>query len=518
MARPREHEYPLPRPLREAALRELLAGFRLQRQERLRTTLWLLDTFDWRLFTAGLRAILDHDRLRFQHMADGRAAGDSAAADPPVSAAAVDPAVCDGRLADILSVRTLLPVAGIRLARTTYGILNEDDKTVARLRLELRRYLAPDGGETAPWERVLVLEPIRGYGATRKALTKVLQRHFPEHRPARDICARALEAGPRRPGEMAGRLDMVLDPAARADESVKLILGRLHAAMADNLPGMLARLDPEFLHDYRVAVRRTRSMLTQMKGVFAAGITRRYREHFARLGALTSPARDADVYLLALDDYRALLGPALGPALDAFADFLEQHRAREYGRLRTELSRASHRRIMAAWGDFLARPVPRQPAAVNAARAVKGLADERTWKMFRRVMKEGRAITAAAPPEALHELRKSCKKLRYLMEFFASLHGAGDTAPLIKALKRFQDNLGEYQDLSVQMERLAGFEADMAREGYLAPATRQAMEALVVRLEARRAAVREAFDERFAAFSAPAVQGAFEALYHRGGA
>lgn len=239
----------------------------------------------------------------------------------------------------------------------------------------------------------------------------------------------ALEAGPRRPGEVAGRLDMVLDPTARAVESVKLILGRLHAAMADNLPGMLVGLDPEFLHDYRVAVRRTRSVLTQVKGVFADGITRRYREYFGGLGALTSPARDADVFLLALADYRTLLEPSLGPALDDFADFLGERRAREYGRLRDELPGARYARMMAAWGDFLASPVPRRPAAANGARPVKDLADERIWKMFRRVMKEGRSITPAAPPEALHELRKSCKKLRYLMESFASLYPEGETAP-----------------------------------------------------------------------------------------
>jgi len=516
VARARNHEYQLPRALREEALRELLTGFRLQRQDPVRSTLWLLDTFDWRLFRTGLRAILDDEQLRFQYLADGRPAGDSAAVAPPVFAAAVEPGVCEGRLARILSVRALLPVAGVRLASTTYEVLDDDGKTVARLHLEHRRYLAPDGGETTPRKRLLVLEPIHGHGASRKALAKVLGHHFPDHGPAGDICARALEACPRRPGEMAGRLDMVLDPAARADESMKVILGRLHAAMADNLPGMLAGVDPEFLHDYRVAVRRTRSVLTQVRGVFTDAITRRYREHFSHLGALTGPARDADVYLLALVDYRALLEPALGPALDAFADFLRERRAREYGRLREELSRPRQRRMMAAWGDFLARPVPRRPAAVNAVRPVKGLADERIWKMFRRVMKEGRAITAAAPPEALHELRKSCKKLRYLMEFFASLYPAADTSPLIKALKRFQDNLGEYQDLSVQMTQLAGFEAEMARDGCLTPATRQAMEALVVRLEARRGEVRDAFDERFAAFSEPTVLAAFGTLYHAG--
>ncbi|MFC1662475.1 CHAD domain-containing protein, partial [Gemmatimonadota bacterium] len=38
--------------------------------------------------------------------------------------------------------------------------------------------------------------------------------------------------------------------------------------MRANEVGMLKNLDSEFLHDFRVAVRRTRSGLTQLKGVF----------------------------------------------------------------------------------------------------------------------------------------------------------------------------------------------------------------------------------------------------------
>ena len=40
--------------------------------------------------------------------------------------------------------------------------------------------------------------------------------------------------------------------------------------MVANEPGMRADLDTEFLHDYRVSLRRTRSLLGQIKNVFPA--------------------------------------------------------------------------------------------------------------------------------------------------------------------------------------------------------------------------------------------------------
>ena len=65
-------------------------------------------------------------------------------------------------------------------------------------------------------------------------------------------------------------------------------------------------------------------------------------------------------------------------------------------------------------------------------------------------MTQGRAITDGSPPEEYHELRKTCKKLRYLVEFFRSLFPRREMGRVITALKLLQDNLGEYQDLYVQ--------------------------------------------------------------------
>ena len=50
-------------------------------------------------------------------------------------------------------------------------------------------------------------------------------------------------------------------------QAVKHILQQQLASMEANELGIIARFDPEFLHDYRVAVRRVRCILSQMKGV-----------------------------------------------------------------------------------------------------------------------------------------------------------------------------------------------------------------------------------------------------------
>ena len=92
-----------------------------------------------------------------------------------------------------------------------------------------------------------------------------------------------------------------------------------------NWPGTIEQLDPEFLHDLRVAVRRTRSVLREGKKVLPPAIVERAEERFGWLGTLTGPARDLDVHLInwatdtdpltdevvaALEPVHALLDPA----------------------------------------------------------------------------------------------------------------------------------------------------------------------------------------------------------------
>ena len=108
----------------------------------------------------------------------------------------------------------------------------------------------------------------------------------------------------------------------RADAAAKLILTHLLHTMEANEAGVREDLDSEFLHDFRVAIRRTRSGLSQIKDVLPKSITREFAERFANLGSQTNRLRDLDVYLLQQESYRRMLGPDIRPALAPLFDEL----------------------------------------------------------------------------------------------------------------------------------------------------------------------------------------------------
>jgi CHAD domain-containing protein len=182
-----------------------------------------------------------------------------------------------------------------------------------------------------------------------------------------------------------------------------------------------------------------------------------------------------------------------------------------------KLSSPHFHQILKEWRDFLESPAPKQPvAAPNATRPMLELANERIWKMYNRVLKEGRAIADDSPPEDLHELRKSCKKLRYLMEFFQSLYPQKQVKTLVKVIKGLLDNLGNFQDLEVQSHTLQGFAGRMMEEGVGGRDTLLAMGALIGGLSQRQQEAREEFAVIFTHFDTPEHRLLFKSLFGAG--
>ena len=92
-----------------------------------------------------------------------------------------------------------------------------------------------------------------------------------------------------------------LRPETPAAVAIAEMLTGFTAAIEENVPGTIASIDTEFLHDLRVAVRRTRSILKLVGDVLPDGLAERFAPEFKWLGDLTTPVRDLDVYLLELD-------------------------------------------------------------------------------------------------------------------------------------------------------------------------------------------------------------------------
>jgi CHAD domain-containing protein len=315
------------------------------------------------------------------------------------------------------------------------------------------------------------------------------------------------------PGDYSSRLDLQLEPGMRADQATRIILQRLLDIMLANEAGTRKGTDTEFLHDFRVAVRRTRSALGQIRGVLPQRILNRYRREFAWLGQITGNTRDQDVYLLNFDDYRNSLPASMQADIDPLQDFLHRHRQTEHKALVRALDSARYRRLVRDWRSFLEQPVNERSTLPNARRRVYELACRRIWRVYRRILKEGRAIEADSPAEALHELRKTAKKLRYLMEFFQSLYPAGRIKRLISILKSLQNNLGNFQDFAVQVHTLKRFSHQMVVEDKASAGTLLAMGMLIEGLERRQQQARQEFSERFSTFSLPENEARFRALF-----
>ena len=118
------------------------------------------------------------------------------------------------------------------------------------------------------------------------------------------------------------------------------MLANLRGAMVANWDGTVDDIDPEFLHDLRVAVRRTRVVLANAKRVLPDDVRQRAREDFAWLGGISGTARDLDVYQIEWPDYTADLDATATAALVPLREHLGVERQAAHAELATQLSSA----------------------------------------------------------------------------------------------------------------------------------------------------------------------------------
>jgi len=317
------------------------------------------------------------------------------------------------------------------------------------------------------------------------------------------------------PNGQSSKKPIPLDPTLRGLEAVRAIHRSLIDTVVANEPGVRQALDPECLHDLRIAVRRGRSALAQINDVFAADAVAHLKAELKWLQTTTGPVRDLDVYLLKMDEYRADLPESVCQHLDSLDTYLHNHHAIEQRRLVSALDSERYRTLLQEWRALIAPDRPVHPGCANAERPIVELAAERIWRTYRRVRKNGDAITAESPDEVLHALRIECKKLRYLLEFFTSLFGDRRTLRLVAPLKVLQGTLGDFNDLTVQQRKLTDFAHDMVREQQVGADSLLAMGRLVERLAERQSSEKKRFERSYAAFAKRRVHKRFRHWFRR---
>ena len=505
----------------EAAQAVLRPAFTLARGRKRSVRRMWLDTFDWRLHRAGLalEQVTGSGGTEIALTGDGgeRIAVQQANGSWPGQLDHIPPGPVRDRLAPVVGVRALSPVARARSVLQELRVLNDDRKTVVRLTVD--RMSVGEGAVPAR----LVIAPVRGYQDDADDVARALAAS-PGFAPATlPPSESALAAAGRHPGDYSNRVDVRLTASMPAGQAIALVLLRLLDTIEANVDGVVRDLDTEFLHDLRVSVRRTRSALKLAGDVLPPGLADRFAPEFKWLGDLTTPVRDLDVYLLGFPAMAAGLRAARPADLAPFGDFLARRRKAERRRLVRGLHSARFTTLLASWRAELTKAARRRPSRRGTAAASQGaasqgaafpgagragltageLAAQRVRKAYRKVIRRGSAITADSPPESLHTLRKRCKELRYLLEFFASLYDPSGYRQVIKQLKLLQDCLGEFQDTQVQREAVRESAQQMADEGSAPVPALLAMGELAAQITERQWQARGQFGERFAAFTSP---------------
>lgn len=404
------------------------------------------------------------------------------------------------RLAPVIEMRALLPLARVRADVQPLQVRNGDAKTVVRLRLATHAALDTDGGRVPLTPRVEV-SGVLGYPKPLARLVALLTTEAGLVDAPASIADEAIAAAGGDPAGIRTKVQVDLAPDQRADRAAVAVLTDLAGMVEANLPGTLADLDTEFLHDLRVAVRRSRSVLRELAGAFPPGELARQRDGLKWIQGVTGPTRDLDVQLLDWDALVAGVPADRHEALVPVRRLLERHRAAALRALRRQLRSAAYRDLWARYRAFLRDLGPARDRP-DAKVPVAELAGRRIRRVHRRMVTMGDAIDDSSPAADLHELRKRGKELRYLLELFGGLWPAEVVKPLVKTLKGLQDVLGTHQDREVQADHLRALAPELAVQPG-GPEALLALGVLVERLQAEQREARAGFAERFAAFAAP---------------
>ena len=496
----------LPSKVSDRSVTELLrTGCRLQATEVVRAHRTYLDTHDWRVLAGGWTLHRGGERSGRESLVLCRAADDEPVAEHIGEVTAgwagdlpdADPWV---QVATAIGDRRLLHHLKLETTARRFAVLDDESKTTSRVVLERHTARAEDG--TVRRFRFVTVTPVRGYERDAKRIHAVLSAAGFEPQTASliGLATRSLvQAGAKPSTDSTQR-----ERAAPVALAIGRTLTSLRKEMVSNEAGVRDQIDIEFLHDYRVASRRARSVLKQADGLHPGGAVTQLSDELRWLGTITGPPRDLDVQLSQADH--------AGDDLHSLQTLLKRKRADAQEALLAALDSYRYKALIERWVEIEAAVGAASESGVGAEPAGRA-ADRYLHRAHRRVLRAGKNIDELSPAEDLHELRKKTKAFRYLLEMFAPLYAEPHFKAAVRELKALQDNLGEFQDSQVQATSIRALAEEILFEHSGTAAELMAMGRIADSLEARQSRARAEFKTRFERFASPEVSQRYARMF-----
>jgi CHAD domain-containing protein len=236
-----------------------------------------------------------------------------------------------------------------------------------------------------------------------------------------------------------------------AIDDLRALLERQLLQIRETEQGVRDGTDPEDLHRFRVATRRSRALVRASRPLVRDQLANVDRE-LRWLGGVSGPVRDLDVLISHLRELIEELEPdqAGGELLVAL---LERDRLRQREALVNAIDADRYRELIVRYGEALRR-LYAEEADVSLARLAR--------KELRRLRAAYSELGEDPSNDDLHAVRIRAKHARYAAEL-AARSGGRPLADLASALRDIQDLIGIHHDAVVAEQRVRSLASDESR-------------------------------------------------------
>ena len=270
--------------------------------------------------------------------------------------------------------------------------------------------------------------------------------------PVLDVCVQ--DALKQMDTFLSASLQLRLHPFADICGVLRAWTAVMKRIIAANREAILANEgDRERLHQLRVALRKLRAVLGLMHQTVGIEEARPITAIAKEIMRRTNAARDLDVALEWMEEYKKLLPPVLAGSLESLRMALERKRQEAYEALRGELASDKFEALLQALQGLSQKE---QKCAMPAIFVAKELLEHQSEA----VLKKAKRLDKKAEAKRYHLVRIKIKKLRYMVEFFGFVFRDESYKKFLKELKKFQDILGTHQDMMVQVAYIASLLQD----------------------------------------------------------
>jgi inorganic triphosphatase YgiF len=415
-------------PERSLAKREM--ALRLRREGRR----WIQTLKAGRSGTAGF-----HDRDEWEHARPGPTLDLSLLEGTPLARLDASKDL-QGRLG---------PVFEVRVTRTTWKVAPEPG---SRLEVAFDTGEVASGEKTAPICEVEI-ECLEGDPGHAFDLAARLMKEVELHPSATSKAQRGYRLSRGEPLQPVKSSRVELDPSLTTAEAARAVISAGIEQLQANEEGLLTGDDPEFVHQARVALRRTRSAIRMFRSAIGEARAREWLESLGETSRALGRARDWDVF--ATHSIPAVLTAFADAPLSRSMRAKVAHRRRiERDKAREAMRSPRHAAALLEIARWLAR-ADGADAAEGAAppESLMEFAEGYVRKRQKRLLGGALALSTMGIKDR-HRVRILAKRLRYGLEALSTLYKPRPLEAYLASVESLQETLGSGNDANVALEML----------------------------------------------------------------